>query len=643
MKKKLILVILLVLFYPLSIHAITVDQYVVQLDNPAIGHAHLGAEKYGYQGVLSNYYEFIDENGKYNIIYTLTEDSNHLGWVVLNHKKEKEKEILIEKSLPMFGNAIYDNGFLYVVTGKKDTVTPTSVDAGNYPLDYGNVVVLSVTKYDSNGKKVNQLEITGRETSRLIKALETPGTKNFSYLASGAKIPFDAGNCDIAIHDGNLIIVFAKEMYNGHQMNYISVVDKTTLEHVSKPTELEDSNPYFNITRGGYWTSHSFDQRVITTSDGGLLLADQGDAFERGFVISKIYKSDKTYNIKSETMFNFRESSAYDPYGYNTTFANMGSLVEVEDGYLFVASSEKTLSINYSNNRYMNEGRNLFIQKYKKDFENQSIETLSLLDTPIRSSEEVRTDKELDADFKHPNKVIKDYGVKWLTDYSDKTTVLGSRAVKLDDNTVAILWSEQAIKNGGSGIYNTTGDIHSFFEIIDSNGNIIEDKTEIENASLTNLIHYNTDGKYIYWTQKGTGNTLIVNRLEVDGSVELDSTGAEMKIGERKKVVANSSSKLTWTSSDPSIVSVDQQGNLLAKKEGNAIITITTRSSKVNYYVTVKKSTIKEEMEEIFHIITNSIKANFNPIVTSKLDINRDGKIDVVDIISYARLIFIRI
>ena len=177
----------------------------------------------------------------------------------------------------------------------------------------------------------------------------------------------------------------------------------------------------------------------------------------------------------------------------------------------------------------------------------------------------------------------------------------------------------------------------------DNNGNIIEDKTEIENATLTNLIDYTTDGKYIYWTQKGTENNIILNRLEVDASIELEETSAEVKLGERKKIDARSDSKITWTSSNPSIVSVDNDGNIFAKRFGSAVITISTRSSKVNYIVTVKKSTIQEEMKDFFNTITDSFKATFSQTSFDKMDINRDGKIDVIDVVNYVRLIFIRI
>jgi len=138
-------------------------------------------------------------------------------------------------------------------------------------------------------------------------------------------------------------------------------------------------------------------------------------------------------------------------------------------------------------------------------------------------------------------------------------------------------------------------------------------------------------------------NNIILNRLEVDASIELEETSAEVKLGERKKIDARSDSKITWTSSNPSIVSVDNDGNIFAKKFGSAVITISTRSSKVNYIVTVKKSTIQEEMKDFFNTITDSFKATFPQTSFDKMDINRDGKIDVIDVVNYVRLIFIRI
>lgn len=655
MKKKFVLLFILLLFPLQSVMAgevKEVEKFILPLENKAVSQADLGSEGIGmfsYSPNRSSYYEFVDELGNYNIVFGLANDSNHFGWVTLNDKLELEREITIEKSLPMFGNAIYADGYLYVVTGKNDTTTPSSVDEQNYPLDYGNVVVLSVSKYDSNGKQVNRLDITGRETSRLIKAIQTPGTKNFSYLASGARYPFDAGNCDITIHDGNLIIVFGKKMYNGHQMSYMSIVDKDTLKHVSKPTELDGSNPYYGITQGDYWISHSFDQRVITTSDGGLLLADQGDAFKRGFVISKVYQNTANrYTIKSLIPFHFRESDD-SAYGYNTTFANLGNIVEVEDGYILVASSEKTLSINYAENRAANEARNIFIQKYNKDFKNSTIQTLSLLKTSDRVSESSRTDEENIGEFRLPSNGLTDYGVKWLTNYTTDKTVLGSRAIKIDEQQILILWVEQDMKKGTYGMYELIGDKRYYYEIIDHNGNVIEGPIEVSGAVFSSLIHYNYIDGYLYWTQEVVGkNEIALHRLNINHEDEIEFEGKDEKIDlllgreiDLKALLKNSNQNLVWNSSNPNVATVDEFGLVKSLSEGKTDITVTTESGKSTMITIVVKKNIlgdvngdgKVDAMDLLEVVSKKMRQiSFRDLTYKHVDINQNGRIDVADI-----------
>ena len=47
---------------------------------------------------------------------------------------------------------------------------------------------------------------------------------------------------------------------------------------------------------------------------------------------------------------------------------NLGNIIEVDDGYLLIADSERTLSLNYATTNVANESRDIFIQKMSKDF-----------------------------------------------------------------------------------------------------------------------------------------------------------------------------------------------------------------------------------------------------------------------------------
>lgn len=117
------------------------------------------------------------------------------------------------------------------------------------------------------------------------------------------------------------------------------------------------------------YVSHSLNQDVIRTSDGNYLFVNQGDAYPRGFILSKI--SDDGNSISRTVPFHFREG-ADRSYGYNETFAQYGGICETANGYVLCGSSERTLSLDYSysGGKYYspNEARDLFIQVIKKDF-----------------------------------------------------------------------------------------------------------------------------------------------------------------------------------------------------------------------------------------------------------------------------------
>ena len=85
-----------------------------------------------------------------------------------------------------------------------------------------------------------------------------------------------------------------------------------------------------------------------------------------------------------------------------------------------------------------------------------------------------------------------------------------------------------------------------------------------------------------------------VNNVEVN-SVTVSPSTLEMVIGETKKATAtiepaNATNKtLTWTSSDPNVVTVDANGNITAKGKGTATITVKTNNGKTaTITVTVK-------------------------------------------------------
>ena len=524
----------------------------------------------------SSVYEFWDEKNQYNIIYEKSSNSNKMGWITLSSNLEKIKEIEINRYLSIFGNASYKDGYLYVVYGGNDN---TTTDKSN--SNFATTVTIEVVKYDTNGKVISELPIQARDTSRMDKY-----NTSSSFIAFGTRYAFDAGNCDIAINDNIMKCVFAKEMYNGHQMSHAIYVDvnKMTLLNASSKSDYNEIGGYYFVNNS-YFVSHSMAQRVIPTSDGQFLSVDRGDANPRAFSVAKTYKNaSNTLYLNNYSMFHFRESSDV-AYAYNSTQSNLGNIVEVSDGYILVSSSEKTLSLNYANDRYINESQNIFIQKYNKDFSNtgKTVKDMQMFNTSERKSESSRTDSKNKGELLLSKNGVTDYGVKWLTNYNN-VTVLGTRAVKINDSKIVILWAECDLEKNSSNKLTTTGKMRYFYEIIDNNGNILNGPYQIQNGSLNDTIHYNYKDGYIYWSERSASdsNKFIINKLNINQTTEK----AELKISESSKNITDSNitsfklnattninTEITWKTSNESVATVDNSGLVKILGNGTAVIT----------------------------------------------------------------------
>ncbi len=116
-------------------------------------------------------------------------------------------------------------------------------------------------------------------------------------------------------------------------------------------------------------------------------------------------------------------------------------------------------------------------------------------------------------------------------------------------------------------------------------------------------------------------------------SVELDADARTMTINTTGKLTAtvkpaNAVNKtLTWTSSDSSVVSVDKNGNLTAKKKGSATITATApNGKKATCVVTVELAEPAEPTKVKVTISKHGVLALVNASVTVT-DRNSDGKL----------------
>lgn len=424
---------------------------------------------------------FWDSNNKYHVVYACTDNNNSKKKVIIqryNSELKLEKTITLKQELPLYGNAVCDGNYYYVLWGQNDT-------------NKENCVVTCVAKYTLEGEKVACCELKGYESNPYVWA---------SGETWGTCYPFDAGSAKMDIQSGILACSYAREMYSGHQSNFVFYINTNTMERVQY-----SAIPY---------CSHSFDQAVIATSDGGYLFANHGDAYSRGFQIDKVNYAGKMQG--EEVTFHFREGSDRGS-GYNETYAQLGGLAETSIGYVLCGSSEKTLSYDVAptNGSYCGHGesRNLFVQVLKKDFYNYSNESMYAISGEKRIGTGKKPSSTQTQLFLEAG--TEDNGVIWITDYSDEYYVCNPKVITAE-NKIVLIWEKRRYDD-------QTGSV--FYEIFDENMNVLQGTTEISNTYLTG----NTEPSYkngkIYWTTSDDyGQNINILDLHYDSSSLKDET-----------------------------------------------------------------------------------------------------------------------
>jgi len=322
-----------------------------------------------------------------------------------------------------------------------DTLGAVACDEeGNFYVVYGidnlsedlNKTVISIVKYSPEGKRLGSADYAAKETVY---------DEVHCKVDMETKYPFVGGNCSVAIQDGMLVCNHARQMINGHQSNMVHYVNTETME------KLEIVPCY---------TSHSVDQQVIATKDGGFLLVDHGDGEpERAFMVNRFENGTSGWTNDGVAAFHFREG-ADRVNGYNETYAQLGGIAELPNAYILVGASERTLSLETSETggRYCgySEPRDLFIQYLKKDFTDHVKEIAwdstgyTILKEGFAVGGATRTavgTKPTDAKtqlFLRSN--TEDYGVIWLTDYTDDEMVYNPKVVTTETGEVILLWQK---------------------------------------------------------------------------------------------------------------------------------------------------------------------------------------------------------
>ena len=406
---------------------------------------------WGYHSDVSPISQFVASKNRYGVAYVTEEE---ILMFLYEEDLTLSEKISISYEEGNVGGVISDeDGNFYVVYGIANTTDDLSQE------------VMRIVKYNEKGEKLDSVSYIGKETSGPSWYSEDFGTK----------IPFDAGNCDLAWNGTILACNYAREMYNGHQSNNVLYIDTTTMEKVNWEV---------------CYTSHSFDQRVIATEDGGFLFADHGDAYSRAFMINKVVADE----IDELETFHFREGSNSRSHGYNETYAQLGDLAELSNSYVLVGASERTLSLEPAptNRDYCghSEARDLFIQFIKKDFDSYQGADCYEVEGEERPATGVKRNDTVVSLKLEENTT--DYGVIWLTDYEDEYFVYNPKVVTTDSNDIIIMWQKVE--------YKTEEVVDSFYMILGADGKIKEAPVSMDGIEFTcNEDVVYIDGK-IYWT-----------------------------------------------------------------------------------------------------------------------------------------------
>lgn len=292
------------------------------------------------------------------------------------------------------------------------------------------------------------------------------------------KIPFDAGNCDVAVNGSLLTVNYAREMYSGHQSNSVFTINTDTMEEVRF---------------GKIYNSHSFAQRVISV-ENGFLYASEGDSYPRAFSVSAADLTENT--CESYEVFHFwvkkNTASNGDMFTLNNNFAHMGGLASTgTDSAALVGTSAKSL-----NSDAAKENEQLFIQVF--DPSSDLHEKSAYIIDGSRSGHSGR----------NGDKTVTDYGVKWLTKYK-KNTKFSNPQVTAAGGHYVILYEKH--KNSKyKGVYTMT---------LDSKGEVVSEETLYSKTASLNpcTMPVYTNG-FVYWNgnQYGEkGDKLYVYGLKV--------------------------------------------------------------------------------------------------------------------------------
>ncbi|WP_026528605.1 hypothetical protein [Butyrivibrio sp. VCD2006] len=441
---------------------------------------------------VSNVSEFTDAEGNYCYAFY----KGKLITIIKNKKGKAKSRIKIRMQYPIFGAVTCDpDGYFYVVTGRKNS---NGVDMKK------NTVFIS--KYSPTGSLIATIGDNGSGCFKARYSSYYGYSEMYEDNDSNTKVPFDAGNCDIAVNGNYIAVNYARGMYNGHQSNTAIILNRHTMQFVQ-------------LDR--YYNSHSFAQRAIPYQDG-FILASEGDAYNRSFSVAFVtpteevvpeeempkdeswyfsyntppyaytplpeakqqYTSDHYSRTNSYDIFHFwlQKNASSNMFLVNNNFAHMGGIAVADNNHVaLVGTSVKAL-----NKKAAKQKECLFIQIFDPTTDITKPTGYAISDTRSGKSGIMGTED------------VTDYGIKWLT--NGKFNVSNPQVVADHKGRFVILFEKYA-GYSFQGVY---------YLIVNPDGSIAKKITKFPvSARLNPCETPKLSGKCIYWTGNKPGSSSL--------------------------------------------------------------------------------------------------------------------------------------
>lgn len=557
------------------------------------------------------------------------------------------------------------------VTAKTPGIATITVNAFGKTLSADVTVVAHITKVTVNGSKTELYKGEELQLNATINPNDTTDDKTLTWKSSNTEVATVDSTGKVKTLKGGETTITATSTNN--------VVGTYNIKVVVPITEFATSDTNVTLTRGNTkkinttinpsdttedktvtWTSS--DTTVATVDSTGTVTAISGGSAKVTGALSNGKKVEVTVNvvIPLEKVELDKTSVELLPTQKQTLIATITPKDTTEDKTIAWTSSDTTIAtVSNGEVTAINPGTVTITAKVGEKTATATVKVLKPIDSVVISESEVtlnRNDSKKLTVTILPEDAEEDKTVTWISSDPSSVSVAADGTIKGLKGTQSPVTITGTLENGKKVECKVT--VVVLIESIKINKtNTVINKGESETLSVTINPSDTSEDTTVTWTSSDTtvatvdstgkvsalkaGNATITAKVgsfvkecavEVKvpiTSVEIDSENVTLPRGNNKtlSVIVNPSDttenkKVTWTSSDNSIATVDANGVVTAVDAGTVTITAKVGSKtdkvKVTVIVPITEFTIADSETEIIKGETKALTTTINPSDTTE-------------------------